>query len=214
MTVQLGDFFEYQGRECYLMGYTGGILPLADAYGLEFFPGSTADGRGHCMWYGIGQDQLVVKRIEIRGAEKGPITHSYTLVHTERGAFYDIGTPLIPFTGYLLFSDFWTVDVLHDLPDLPKESQTNFHEVQVNKGHVVGVNEISEAIRERVAKSPRKRLSNLWEGRTPAEQLAHLQVVWDEITELLPRRYDAVYKEIWYIHFPQTIAELEARLKD
>ena len=106
MTAQTPDFVEYAGAEYCLMAYAGGRLPSAKDFGMHFHPGSTADARGYCLYYGLGEtDLLVVKKIEVRGEESLPINHHYTRTNTNNRVFYDDLNQIVPITGYILFSD-------------------------------------------------------------------------------------------------------------
>jgi hypothetical protein len=101
MTKQIPNYFEYEGKEYCILGYTGGRLPSASDFGMRFSAGSTANWRGHIMHYGISNEEmLVVKRIKFDDEEILPITHDYKVTKTGHGSFYDNLNQIIPMTGH------------------------------------------------------------------------------------------------------------------
>jgi hypothetical protein len=204
MTAQMCDFFEYGGEPYCLVGYTGGNLPSADDFEMRFYPGSTADARGHCVFYSVNQaDMLVVQRIEVRGEEIPPIKHQYKATSTDYGTFYDNLNRIIPLTGYVLFSDGWQFRHLYTADEI--DWTHPLFEANIDQGHVIDVTDISAEVRRNIAGRDSREIGSMWQGETDEEKLANLQRVWDVTASVLPRRYDVLYMDIWYFNFREYI---------
>jgi hypothetical protein len=165
------------------------------------------------MWYGFEDNHLVVKRIEIRGEEIEPITHQYRLIENDGSAYYDLGNPIIYMTGHILFSEVWQVDSLY-LSTLAagQDWKYTLFEAEIESGKVVSVNEISERVRKTTLDPKTEKLGVLWNGNTKQEWLASIERIWNITSQILPRRYDTLYKGIWYINFGEKIAVLRSEI--
>lgn len=201
------NFFEYEGKEYCLMGYTGGELPSASDFEMSFYPASTAHASGHCMFYGIDDvNRLVVKKIEVYGEEKTPIRHHYTMTKTDSGDSYYYLNEVIPITGYILFSDLLKFRRLYHLGTFP------IFELKVDEGQVESVIDVSDSIKEKIQGRDERESDGLFRGTTDEERLANLEQVWDITAIILPRRYDSLYTGIWYFNFRERIEDYKNKI--
>jgi hypothetical protein len=211
MTAQMPDFFEYEGHEYCLVGWTGGKLTTAEDLGMRFgLGGSTATVRGYGITYGIESDRLVVKCIEVLGEEITPIKHQYQRVRDKyMRILYDNLNHIVPLTGYVLFG--YHENALWYL--YPTSSYIGeLFEVAVESGLVKSVHEIGVEIRQKLQGRNQDELIIPWRGTTDADQLVWVKASWDVYTSVLPRRYDAVHNGIFYFNFREVIEELEQKL--
>lgn len=197
MTAQHPDTVWYEGRVFPLMGYTNSALPTPENYGIHFDGGwSTGDYRGHIMQYKLA-DKLILRRIEVRGFERQPITHSYIRHENEDGNFYDLNTPLEEFTGFILFSSIAGVHWLFK-PEIYRDDFV-VYEAEVSQGRVLRINDVTGRLKAQAV---------VLENRPPEpvnnpdqNMLDPLEKFWDDTTALLSRRYDVLYFYELYAHF-------------
>ena len=212
MTQQIPYFFDYDGEQYCLLGYTGGKLTVADDIGMRFSPCPTANYAGHTMIYGISVARmLVIKRIEVCGDELEPITHQYEMTMNSTGVNYYKLDRVIPLTGYVLFSMIGKFSYLRSFSERSNSQHDPLFEAHVNEGYVLSVTNISPYVQQSVAGHEREEFA-LWKGgATTAEKLANIQRAWEFTGIILPRKYDVLFNSIYYFSFPEYINDLKHR---
>lgn len=202
MTAQMPDFFEYQDKHYCIVGWTGGKLATAQDFGMRFLSGSMADARGHCLWYGINNDNmLVVKSVEIRGTEHESSQHNYQQVKRENRLFYENINHIAPLTGYVLISEHMKLSHLYD------KSPYELFEIEIKHGKIIAIHDIGEATRQRLKDRDSSEIPLLDSSViTPEEAIQNLETVWNFTSTVLPRRYDYIYIIALYFRFKEYIA--------
>jgi len=214
MTAQEGEYFYYKGTKYALIGYTGGELPTHHDFGINPSGETSSCWRGYTLTFGIHENQLVVKDLNLTSWSKEVIDGIRPIRRGRRTVYENINKSF-DFTGYLLFGND-TAGFFYYFPDEYVKGASErygnplIYEVRVVNRNVISVTNWSEQLLERRQRFLPEKYLEIVEAQKHLKtgSAESLQTAWDYMTLFLPRRYDCLQGLAGYNNYPYAIKRL------